>query len=418
MTFDADPKEPAGAPPLAELTSLRWFAALWVVLYHFRSSFPMDPGGDHLLAGTLQSIVEAGYLGVSFFFVLSGFVLVYRYDPARRPVPARPFWAARAARLYPLYLAAFLVAMPLTLNLQLSRDSLGVAVAKELAYSAAALPLVHSWIPQLVGRGNFPSWSLCVEAFFYLLFPLVMPLVLGQRSRRALVGIALTAFALACLPPLAWMALAHPSAEWFFFGDHGARMPVTAGLVFVKLAPPMHLGQFLLGALAGHVFLSRPRSGPRPLLVLGSSLAVLLAVLGSSRFPYPMLHDGLFAPLFAVVIYSFACGSTRRPLLARSTFVLLGEGSYALYLLHIPVAGYLLALPIFQPELFGWIRGTGTAAFSPSGLAFFLAVVHGLSLASFLHFEQRARAWVRRRLVRWAAPPPVAPQGAGLGSGA
>jgi peptidoglycan/LPS O-acetylase OafA/YrhL len=86
-------------PRLPALTSLRFFAALHVVCFHFLA-FKIVSGERWL--GQISSI---GYVGVSFFFVLSGFILVYTY--AGRDIPARDFWRARFARIYPAFASRY-----------------------------------------------------------------------------------------------------------------------------------------------------------------------------------------------------------------------------------------------------------------------------------------------------------------------
>src|SRR5262245_1529969 len=60
-------------PALPALTSVRFLAALHVVVYHFFLVFPSR------LPWLVAGVIGAGYTGVSFFFVLSGFVLAYNY---------------------------------------------------------------------------------------------------------------------------------------------------------------------------------------------------------------------------------------------------------------------------------------------------------------------------------------------------
>ncbi len=81
----------APRPRLPALTSLRFFAALHVVFFHFLA-FKIASS-----EGWLGQISSIGYVGVSFFFVLSGFILVYTY--AGRDTPARDFWRAALLRL-------------------------------------------------------------------------------------------------------------------------------------------------------------------------------------------------------------------------------------------------------------------------------------------------------------------------------
>src|SRR5271155_1236018 len=99
------PSETAAArrPDIPALTSLRFFAALWVVLFHV-NAIGLNRGGSKVYL----AFALLGYVGVSFFFVLSGFILVYVY--AGRQIQKRRFWQARFARVYPAYLFALVVA--------------------------------------------------------------------------------------------------------------------------------------------------------------------------------------------------------------------------------------------------------------------------------------------------------------------
>src|SRR5580698_8802877 len=94
---------PGRMPAIRSLTGARFVAALLVVCFHF---VPLAPGW-------VNSILRNGYLGVPFFFVLSGFILTYNYasDPQQRIV-ARSFWMARFARIYPIYLVALVLSLP------------------------------------------------------------------------------------------------------------------------------------------------------------------------------------------------------------------------------------------------------------------------------------------------------------------
>ena len=93
---------PAGssAVRLDALTGLRWWAAFMVFLFHMRVFAP--------LPGPLAAVFDQGYLGVTFFFVLSGFVLTWAIRPGSR---TRDFYQSRFARIYPLYLATWAAAV-------------------------------------------------------------------------------------------------------------------------------------------------------------------------------------------------------------------------------------------------------------------------------------------------------------------
>src|SRR5215470_16314732 len=97
-------------PELPALTGIRFYAALIVFLSHL----PLVPGADSLAGRRL--LFNAGVVGVSFFFVLSGFILTYNYvDIFRHRLPARDYkkfvWD-RLTKIYPVHLAITLLMIP------------------------------------------------------------------------------------------------------------------------------------------------------------------------------------------------------------------------------------------------------------------------------------------------------------------
>ncbi|HVE66393.1 MAG TPA: acyltransferase, partial [Thermoanaerobaculia bacterium] len=155
----------ASRPVLPALTGLRFVAAMAVVLYHV----PMKPFASE----TATRLTAYGYLGVSLFFVLSGFILTYTYiDPHTGALrgSVRDFWWARVARIYPVYLIALLLSLPIFL---IFRVLVAAPAARPPALLSAALTplLLQAWWPTTATQWNTPGWSLSVELFFYALFP-------------------------------------------------------------------------------------------------------------------------------------------------------------------------------------------------------------------------------------------------------
>jgi peptidoglycan/LPS O-acetylase OafA/YrhL len=118
-------------------------AAFGVVCLHF--------GQSYLPAGPVRRLVGAGYLGVNLFFLLSGFILAYGYltVSGRMRCPARAFYAARFARIYPVYLVGFALAL-----LALARWGVSAApfyarlyLAHPVAVPLSTLLLVQGWLP-------------------------------------------------------------------------------------------------------------------------------------------------------------------------------------------------------------------------------------------------------------------------------
>src|ERR1700730_6259159 len=150
-------------PQLNALTGSRVVAALWVVGYHYVNFFaPPDDADDSPLSVAWQRVLNAGPLGVDFFFLLSGFILAYSYTSSAGGLRGSraSFWVARLARIYPVYLIG--VALDVVQFLMRDQRPPGMIA------SAFALPLlVQAWLPFVIDSKawNPPSWSLSSEAF-------------------------------------------------------------------------------------------------------------------------------------------------------------------------------------------------------------------------------------------------------------
>ncbi|MFI9582102.1 acyltransferase family protein [Streptomyces sp. NPDC052236] len=299
---------PIGRDRLPSLTGLRFWAALLVVLYHLSRQVGPVPG--------LSDTVWYGRSGVTFFFILSGFVLAWTYDGAK--VPVKVFLWRRFARIWPL----LAVSVGLSAAVWVAMDR-----AVSLKAAAATLLLVHAWFPDpvLYTGGNPAAWSLSDEAWFYLTFPVLLALFAGRRARvwawaaAALFGAALLLwFASAGLSP------AHRS--WAL--DY---LPLTRSL------------QFVLGVVAGLAV----KRGWRPPVGLAGAVA-LVAGWHLALIPWSAaVPDGLWygpfiasqwlsAPFFAALI----CAAARADLDDRRTYlggpwmIRLGHWSFAWYLVH------------------------------------------------------------------------------------
>ncbi|MCU1447405.1 MAG: acyltransferase 3, partial [Cryobacterium sp.] len=208
----------ARAVNLRSITSLRFFAALLVVLHH-----AFGPEGIPVL--------NLGFLGVTFFFVLSGFILTWA-DSARHGVVA--FYQNRIARIFPLHLATLGIAVLLPFGLT---DSPATLIQN--------LTLTQAWSNDGAHSFNWVSWSISVEAFFYLLFPFAF-VALRNRSMKALLLVA----AIAILVQLGF-------SEWIRTTDLSNAHFLTYDF------PPYRLGEFIVGICLGHALLGGWRMSPR-----------------------------------------------------------------------------------------------------------------------------------------------------------
>lgn len=317
-------------PRLPALTSIRFFAAFWVALFHMQA---MKAFTFHLAA--VRDLASIGYSGVSFFFVLSGFILVYTY--AGRTTSLGEFWQARFARVYPALAFALLITAPTffycCVHMRAHDPQLIVQewawIAPHMWLSAAlSLLLLQSWIPQTALAWNMPNWSLSVEAFFYFVFPFLLPRMM-RLSRRQLVAI---------VPAGCFFALVCTLAYMRFHPDGGVEINTkTVGpwINLLKFGPLVRLPEFLMGMATGLLFLRHPQSRKWawPFVVTGLA-AIAFVVILSPWIPYLVIHTALLAPAFALLIYGIALRPEGVGVLEGRVMETLGEASYPFYLLH------------------------------------------------------------------------------------
>jgi peptidoglycan/LPS O-acetylase OafA/YrhL len=315
-------------PRLHAITSLRFFAALHVVLFHLQV-IGIGPGG----AWWYQNFAGIGYVGVNFFFVLSGFILVYTYDgPDLSP---RNFWWARFARIYPAYLLSLIVAAPFFFFALRHLDLPFYAWSKQHTFWACTLTLslLQAWAPQAALTWNPVCWSLSVESFFYFLFPFLLLRSRKLSSQALVIGI----LALWCV------SLSLSFSYVFLHPDGAANVNSGATDLFWKnvlsFNPLVRLPEFLIGMLAGKLFLDQIYAENRgrkfaTSLILAGLLAFAFVVLFANVIPSPVLSAGVLSPAFAALIFGTAQQPRWLSFLAHPWLVLLGDASYSLYLLH------------------------------------------------------------------------------------
>jgi len=309
-------KPPVKKPRLPALTGLRAFAALNLVFFHF--SNPKD-------FGWLAPVVDNGYSSVSFFLLLSGFILAYNYSDraAQGEMRIGQFWLARFSRLYPVYLFSLVVSLGmLALEFHAHR---GLVFATGMILT---LTLLQGWSPTLSTFWNTPAWTMSTEAFFYMVFPMV---VRWKRPRKLVWLLALLASlwlaGMLCPALYTWL---HPDGAL-----HPDRYSNGWWIRALKFTPPPHLPSFLFGvALADlHSRLAITSRWRLPLGLAGVA-SIYLVLSHGEKVPYVFLHDGLMMPLFGLAILGLAGENILSRFFGFLPFVLLGEASYCLYLLH------------------------------------------------------------------------------------
>ncbi|MFH9468456.1 acyltransferase family protein [Streptomyces clavifer] len=349
---------------LPSLTGLRFWAALVVVCYHLSRQ-----------AGELPWISDLtwyGRSGVTFFFVLSGFVLAWTYDG--KSVPPVVFFWRRFARIWPLLAVSVIASVSVWRFMGTDVSLRGVV---------ATLGLVNSWTPVRHYRvgGNPAAWSLSNEAWFYVLFPLLLMLPLLRSAR----GRTWCAIALCIAPVAVWTSGA-------LFDDPALRFWT------LDYFPPTRTLQFVLGVVAGLAV----KRGWRP--PVGLPVATALVVFGHIALipwsravpdgfwysPYSASHL-LSAPVFALLVAAAAAADLqdRKTGLGAPWMLRLGHWSFAWYLFHEIVIRALL-WHLGRPE-------------TQAGILKFWLLTMAISLA----VAAMAYQWVERpleRVLRRAGP--------------
>ncbi|MEH0936225.1 acyltransferase family protein [Micromonospora psammae] len=364
----------ARARRLPSLTGLRWVAAMLVFGYHAGT---MGIVGEPDVKAVLDWTFTLGLSGVQFFFILSGFVLVWS---ARDTDRRRDFWRRRLAKIYPNHVLTWAAAL---LVMWWFADPVVPRAALE------SLLLVQAWdpTPGYFYSINSVSWSLSCELFFYLCLPLVLPAI--RRARAGVLWAVVVAVPLLIVALWPGQSLVPEASTWWFN----------------QIFPVVRSTEFWLGVAAAELMRRGRWRGPG--LPLASLIFVVTWVVAAQWIRAELWAAILSAAYILVITAAAGADVHGRPSPWRHrTLVWLGEVSFAFYLVHVLVMVTVLRLAgRLGVGLPGW--------WGPLVVVGFLAV--NLALAALLH------RWVETPMMRRLSPrrpragagrpstPPVAP---------
>lgn len=362
----ADAIEMAGSQPittgklppqikLPSLTGSRFWAALLVFLFH--SSLPSDlaPFSDPTIQHIFTVIVgKAGWLGVSYFFILSGFIMVWS---ARDNDTVGDFYLRRFAKIYPTHCLTWAIAF-----------IIGAMSIYQYKLWSSNLLLLNTWVDDVhyFFVGNRPSWSLCIEAMFYLSFPFLFRVMKTIPEKFDLAGLIIVTAASLLVQTYIYL--------WVEPDKMMGAFPISQQHFWVSyIFPPSRIFEFLAGMFAARLLMN----GRMLVLTKTASFTLLAATyIGSMYIPYQFSMSVVFIIPVCLLIVSIAGDDLkyRNTLLNSKTSVWLREISYSFYMVHFLVLFYFLNL-------------TAGRKFSlPEGIALIaVALVLSVSFASFLY---------------------------------
>lgn len=348
------------------LTSLRFFFALMVFLSHMWLLQDVSP----YYRDIYDNILYEGYIGVSFFFILSGFILSYNYHDKllNGEVRIRQFGLARIARIYPLHILTLLLAIPLSFSSDF------IEWFWKLFLN---LFLLQSFVPSndVYFYFNSVSWSISDEFFFYLLFPFLILLLHIRRNFRIVPLIILL------VPVLIFFAREDYHEKLFYIN------------------PLFRVIDFMIGILLFRVFRKRSEIEllkNKQIATAAELLSIVflgIFVYFHNDVPQGFRYSCYYWPpmIFLIYTFSYANGAISG-FLSNKRLVYLGEISFGFYMLHMLVLRYYEYLPQKFHVLYAIMPKNYMELF----IVFTATLL--LSMISFKWFEQPMNRLIKRKV--------------------
>lgn len=316
---------------------MRAVAAIMVFVYHNRKYWRHD------LPFVVMRFISEWHIGVTIFFVLSGFLLAYRYE--EKPLDSKKSYLKyillRIARIFPLYW------------ILLSCYFLDKSYSKDLDTYFLQYSLFYSLFEGYSVSGIVQAWSLTVEFFFYLLSPLLF-LLLKKSWKKCI--LFLIGFFL-----LGW-SIGY-GLHWYNGNPKGFLYPLKfmVGSTFFGRSAEFFFGMllaFLMKKEKGVQFLKNLK---KPTLAGGISIFILIIAIaffarnnfvhGVERWEGRLIHEFLLPVAIAVFFWGLMSEKTIiSKLLSTRFFMLLGNASFVFYLIHLSYFNMKLKSYIYLPD--------------------------------------------------------------------
>lgn len=316
---------------------MRAIAAIMVFVYHNRKYWRDD------LPFVVMRFISEWHIGVTVFFVLSGFLLAYRYEdsPLESKKSYLKYILLRIARIFPLYW------------ILLSFFFLDTAYSRNVDTYFLQYSLFYSLFEKYSVSGIVQAWSLQVEFFFYLLSPLLFLLL--KKNWKYCISFLLGLFLLSCTIGYGLHEY-NDNPEGFLYP-----LNFMMGNTFFGRSLEFFFGMllaYLMKQEKGMKFLSRLKS---PTLYGGLAIIIFIIAIalfarnnfvhGVERWEGRLIHE-LFLPV-AIAVFFWGLMSEKTFLskvLSTKLMILLGNASFVFYLVHISYFNLKLKSYLYLPD--------------------------------------------------------------------
>jgi peptidoglycan/LPS O-acetylase OafA/YrhL len=331
-----------------ELDGLRGISIILVIAFHTLKRAAYFTKHETLYF--ISNLSYIGWLGVDIFFVLSGFLItsiLLKTKEANHYF--RNFYVRRILRIFPLYYV-FIAVMLVCLPYLVPEYTKNIPVVTPILFL-----YLQNWMGRLglSGVGLPPhlsvTWSLAIEEQFYLIWPMVVYFTRRETLIKISLGVILVSFLYRLQAVYLW-GNSEQIAGYFYFD------------IFTRFS------EIIFGALLAALFVDnswreRIRSYSMPIFLLSfSGFAALCIYMFPGLIPYysniPLtLWAYTLIPLFSAsligVLLTYPEKNLLRIFFRNRIFAFFGKYSYAMYLLHLPIALILLE-PLYNTRLRGW----------------------------------------------------------------
>ncbi len=345
---------------LNQLTFTRFIAAVAIVVFHSQCAiWPFN-------LPFLNHVFSKANVGVSYFFILSGFVMIIAYGQNKDDrIDKFRYYINRVARIYPVYLFALMIIIAMTLF-----ERMKIPV-KDLLLQ---IFVIQAWVPGSNSTLNFPGWSLSVEALFYAVFPLLFNSFYKKTSLKSTVIFVV----------ILWLTTQIVLNYLLFSPLY--KGPLSRSHEALFYFPLMHINEFMIGNVTGFIYfrlIKKTADLDLPIIALFGIMVTLLSFNVAVS-----LHNGLMAIFFAPIILLMSLNTGKiTSIFSNKYLMLLGEASYGIYILQYPVK-------ICFDLVCNKLNILNDAAIF-YGYVIFLIII---SITCYILFEIPAKNWIKNRM--------------------